>query len=313
MNNCSFCGFYPIPAKAVRCPRCGQDLSAEELEVKPNLPATAVERMADSRVVDGLGDEVERAQRTVTTKAERLDVLRLRPIQRPPMLLICVCDDGEDEGEWYRIRNERCTIGRNEGDVLISHDAGISGRHVELVREPHLEYFVWWLRDLNSANGTFVRYKQAKLKHGCELLIGRGRYRFETQRLPISESSGGKGTQQADLPMATRVGMRKVAMADVEQMQPALVELEAEGAGRRFRVNGKECWVGRDPGPGQIKLSDDQWVNPRHVRIYRDQDGQWSLEDPGSVNGTWMRVNELDLTAHCELLISEQRILVRLV
>ena len=41
--------------------------------------------------------------------------------------------DREKE-EWLRLRGDRVVIGRSEGDVLIPHDAMISGRHAELSR-----------------------------------------------------------------------------------------------------------------------------------------------------------------------------------
>src|SRR5262245_8973242 len=61
------------------------------------------------------------------TAAERAEVLddavpAERPRDRPPMALLCILDDGKADGEWVRLRGDRCLIGRTEGDVRIPHD-----------------------------------------------------------------------------------------------------------------------------------------------------------------------------------------------
>src|SRR4051794_6574272 len=41
-----------------------------------------------------------------------------RPVNRPPMALLCAVDDGSEQGEWFRIRGDRTVIGRSQGDVV---------------------------------------------------------------------------------------------------------------------------------------------------------------------------------------------------
>ena len=55
-------------------------------------------------------------------------VRRERPQDRPPLALLCVLDDGKADGEWHRLRADRCVIGRTEGDIRIAHDAKMSSR-----------------------------------------------------------------------------------------------------------------------------------------------------------------------------------------
>ena len=53
----------------------------------------------------------------------------------------------------------------------------------------------------------------------------------------------------------------------------------------RHRVDAMPALVGR--GYGCDVLVDDPWISPIHVRIYRDLDGSFKVEDAGSENGLW--------------------------
>src|SRR5262245_46384149 len=81
------------------------------------------------------------------------EVQPFRPLLRPSVAMLCICDDGKADGEWLRLRGERCVIGRAEGDVRIPHDLMMSGKHAELVRQklPSGAYR-WVLVDLQSSN-----------------------------------------------------------------------------------------------------------------------------------------------------------------
>lgn len=107
------------------------------------------------------------------------DAAVFRPTQRPPMALLCCLDDGQDDGEWQRIRTDRFVIGRTEGDLLIPHDSAIAARHAEITRSVENGKHVWHLTDLHSATGIFVLVQERPIKHGVELWLGSRRYRFE--------------------------------------------------------------------------------------------------------------------------------------
>src|SRR5437588_5592043 len=64
---------------------------------------------------------------TVEAQAER-------PVQRPPIALLCILDDGKADGEWVRLRADATVIGRSEGDVRLPHDGLVSTRHAQVVR-----------------------------------------------------------------------------------------------------------------------------------------------------------------------------------
>jgi pSer/pThr/pTyr-binding forkhead associated (FHA) protein len=217
------------------------------------------------------------------------------------MAVLCVHDDGSDEGEVFRLRTDRVVIGRSEGDVVIPHDSMMSGRHAELTRQLEDGRMRWYLTDLQSTNGTYVRVSHAVLKHGQDLLLGSRRYRFlgALQDLPMLETEEHpKGTQ----------GWQSVSPAD---LTPSLVELvNANETGRRYPLPQKEQWVGRDPRQAGVVIADDPLLSPRHARVYQGRK-RWHIENAGSVNGIWLRVQHLPLEGTCYFQLGEQRFSVR--
>jgi pSer/pThr/pTyr-binding forkhead associated (FHA) protein len=224
-----------------------------------------------------------------------------RPARRPPMALLCVLDDGRDDGEWFRLRADQTVIGRSEGDIRIPHDSMMSGRHAEIVRQLVKGAYTWTLNDLGSTNGTFVRVSGSVLKHGHEMLIGSRRFRFE------SGQPGQPTTAPAAGPHATSAWQ---AVAAAEQV-PTLVEVTAQGRGQMIPLTEGENWIGGDARACTVVLGNDPSVSPRHARIYRDSKNRWRVENAGSLNGTWLRVARQPLEGAGQFQLGEQRFLLR--
>ncbi len=240
---------------------------------------------------------------TVVEAAVYADTTSFRPVCRPPMALLCILDDGRHDGEWLRLRGDRVVIGRSEGDVVIPHDSMISGRHAELSRRMEGGRARWYLTDLQSMNGTHVRIGRALLKHNQELLMGSGRYRFAEafQGVPPAEPAEGEPTR------GTR-GWQSAAPAHV---LPVLVEWTLRGEGQRFLLDRQESWIGRDASTCTVVREHDALLSPRHARICREPNGRWYVENNKSLNGTWLRIEEIALDAACQFQLGEQRFLLR--
>ncbi len=227
-----------------------------------------------------------------------------RPTVRPPTPILCVCDDGAEEGETVRIRKDRFVIGRTEGDLTIPNDAGISGRHAELrqllVKQKHR----WSLIDLKSTNGTFVRVNQALLEHGHEFLIGCTRFRFEN---PLAANAA--APQPA---AAAEQSTRFWQPPSTDGSLVALVEMTTEpGRGTCYRLESTENWLGRDASRCQVVLRNDPLVSARHARIRRQDDVRWLLENNKSVNGVWLRVEQISFKGTCRFMIGEQKFIIQ--
>lgn len=120
------------------------------------------------------------------------------------------------EKNWKLLSHRTMRVGRDPGSDIILRDARVSRHHAEILFERG--FFV--LRDLDSANGTFVngkRIRNAPLTDGAELVLGDSRGRFteelETQApssaVSVSnvvddsaEQSDGRHTRPHQLPTA---------------------------------------------------------------------------------------------------------------
>lgn len=232
------------------------------------------------------------------------EVLLAAPVHRPPVAVLWVFDDGGTTAELVRIRSASLVIGRTEGDLLIEHDLQISNRHAEIVRVLEDEHhYRWYLRDLESTNGTFVRIRQAVLKDNAEIMIARNRFRFVAT--PPADQ------QQEEKPPEIVPDLRSTCTWCVAESsvgppdRPCLLELHADCEGRRLPLVNDWLLVGRDSQECMIAL-DHGNVNPRHAKIFRDDQDRWHIEDLGSLNGVWLRITEIPLGSRSCFLLGEQ-------
>ena len=227
-----------------------------------------------------------------------------RPSQRPATPTLLVFDDGSEEGELIRIRQEKFVIGRSEGDLVIGHDSQISGRHAELRHVVSKDKQRWHLVDLKSTNGTYVRIGHALLDHGQEFIVGRTRLRFENPHgeKPSSTPPSNPGDQPT----------RPWHSAEQHPAAPSIVEVTAKGDGPRIVVSTQELWLGKDASYCRIVLANDPFASTRHARLFRDEEGRWTLKNNQSLNGVWLRIERLSLKGTCRFLIGEQQFMFRI-
>jgi signal transduction histidine kinase/pSer/pThr/pTyr-binding forkhead associated (FHA) protein len=105
-----------------------------------------------------------------------------------PRLLVI---KGTDEGKQFELTAEQATIGRDVKNVLRLHDTEVSRRHAEFLTAGD----TYLVRDLGSANGTFVnnkKVKEATLQAGDRIQIGQTVMVYSTGRSDA-------GTYQPDL------------------------------------------------------------------------------------------------------------------
>jgi pSer/pThr/pTyr-binding forkhead associated (FHA) protein len=229
----------------------------------------------------------------------------LRPSLRPPMAILCAFDDGEETGEIVRVRVPAFVIGRSEGGLVIPHDGGISGRHAEVGRRLVGERYHWYLRDLGSTNGTFVRVARAALGPDQEFLIGGVRFRFQ---LAPEHGSRGRGDVKVSAgPGAGRPASRRTSQAS----DPVLVEIRADGEVRRIVLTGPETWIGSDSSICSVVIPHPA-VSAKHAAIKTRKNGRWMIENAGARDGVWLRIDEVDLGRGGHFQCGEQRFLIRI-
>src|SRR5256885_4203449 len=79
---------------------------------------------------------------------------------------------GRDQGTRYRLDGSTITLGRGTSNAVQLHDTEISREHAEFSRRGE-QYFI---RDLESSNGTLLNGKQVKehdIASGDHLQLGR--------------------------------------------------------------------------------------------------------------------------------------------
>jgi pSer/pThr/pTyr-binding forkhead associated (FHA) protein len=179
----------------------------------------------------------------------------------------------------------------------------MSSRHAEITRQQSSGGFRWVLTDQQSTNGTFVRVGSAVLANQAEFLVGRGRYRFE------AGSSGQAPTVEASNLLTD--GTVPWINESVRSVVPVLVEITPGGTGQRCPLNQAEIWIGRDARTCQIVRTDDKLLNGRHARLYRDPKGLWHVENNKTLNGVWLRIEQIALIGTCQFRLGEQRFLFR--
>lgn len=280
-----------------------EDPTASASQGSTRRPATVLESVDELRQLIARRETVKEAAGPAGAPAE--DTVILRPAVRPSMAILQVLDDDQESGESIRIRADRFVIGRSDGDLVIPHDGAMSGRHAEIARQLRNGRYVWVLKDLQSSNGTFVRAQSVHLHDGQELIIGSRRYRF---RGPLI---GQSGSAPPSTPPTTRKWSGNLAGDDVRAAFAALVSLDAQGDGTETPLISAEYWVGRDPAQSTIVL-DDRHVSPRHARLYRNSQGDWRLQNARSLNGIWVRIQEISVDRGGHFLCGEQRFTIRI-
>jgi len=232
-----------------------------------------------------------------------------RPVHRAPMAVLTILDDGRrDRGQSVRIRDDRTVIGRVEGDVIIPHDNGISGQHAEIVRELTDGEFRWWLKDLGSRNGTFVRVAKARLNHNQDLLIGAKRYRFDAAPQGAETHAADEGEDEAA--GGTRP-WQAVSPADLSKLIPSLIELTPQGEGERHLLDKPENLIGGDAAQCNVVLSDDPFVSALHAKLFRDDRNRWTITNCESRNGVWLKVDGAPMSDDGEFQLGEQRFMLK--
>lgn len=221
-----------------------------------------------------------------------------QPTHRPPVAVLTVCDDGKESGETFRLRGEKFTIGRAEGDLVLANDDLISGKHIEITRQAFGREYRWVITDLESTNGLFVRIRRGPLDNGSEFLIGGGRYRFE---MPMDE------TEPDDfVPDEPRVAKTRYQGQEFRIRYPSLVELVGGQPAMKLQLVYPEYWIGSD-SDCTIGRPDDPFTDPKHARLYRDEDARWWFENQNTVNGIWLRQVQWEVRGSCKFQIGEQR------
>ena len=196
-----------------------------------------------------------------------------RPTRRPPMAVLQLYDDDQRNCEAVRIRQTPFVIGRQDGDLVVGHERQMSRRHARIDRVQEGDLWRWYLADLRSTNGTFIRTKQAALADGVEVLLGGELVRF------VNPGSG----------------------------PPALVRIAPSTDEERITLTPGTHLIGSDQAVCLPFLRESRFLDPQHLRVQHVK-GHWQIVDLASTNGLWVAITKrTELVSGASIQIGEQR------
>lgn len=190
----------------------------------------------------------------VAPAAARLSMTLIRP-------------DGT-EGGTHQLRPGENKLGRSFGPVF-ENDGYLSPIHAML----DIRGVTGTVRDLDSLNGVFVKMTaEEELTSGQIIRIGQELLRFELIGVPEPTPDG---TELMGSPNPGFWGKLTVIIG-------------REVTGAAFPLLGDSITLGRERG--EINFPDDGYVSGLHARVTL-RDGRVYLQDLGSSNGSFMKVN----------------------
>jgi pSer/pThr/pTyr-binding forkhead associated (FHA) protein len=185
--------------------------------------------------------------------------------------------EGKERGKRLSVDDD-LLIGRvaSDDEGRLGGDPEISRRHAYVSRAADGRLTI---EDLGSANGTFVNDERIdaprKLDLGDVVRVGK-------TVLKVTGSSGAR-PENAQAPTGAVPGESAGETAEAGEV---LVVTAGPALGRRLTLS-DELVIGRGAS-GEGRLSDDLELSRRHARVARDADGQLTIEDLGSANGTFV-------------------------
>jgi pSer/pThr/pTyr-binding forkhead associated (FHA) protein len=204
--------------------------------------------------------------------------------------LIVIKGEGVD-GVTYQLNGTEHVAGRSEGAILFPDDPLLSPRHANFVyRNGKLN-----VQDEGSVNGIFVRIKTpAPVASGGLFLIGE-------QLLQVEPAPPDLG------PMPDAEGTYFYASPKRPSKMKLIQRLRGGEIGMIYRSRGDTISIGREGN--DVNFLDDPFISGKHAQVGISADGQCTLTDLGSKNGTFVRINEEAALNHGDYVFLGQQLL----
>jgi pSer/pThr/pTyr-binding forkhead associated (FHA) protein len=290
---CPRCGLTNTEA-ARFCPGCGNALGGAAIPYTERPPTVSATLASNDRTdvlagpTNGLRtapppavpEVFELVQRPESLRPGSADATLASRSHRPaaagiPLPHLAVISQDGSTGQTYWIERGSIDIGRDEGDIRLVADRFVSPRHARI----HSRNGVFFLRDLGSLNGVYLRVRESENLQDADLmLLGSEVLRFSL----LSDAEQGLGA-------ATERGT-DVYGSPARPRYACLNERTVEGVYRNvFYISADETVVGREFG--DLVFTADSFMSRRHAAIHRDPAaGTFTLRDLGSSNGTYLAI-----------------------
>lgn len=237
------------------CPSCGNEVSA------------------DNRFCGKCGAKIDIAAATAGAGGVAKTMFFGASQQVGKAKLVVIKGEGVD-GITYQLNGTEHIAGRSEGAILFPEDPLLSPRHANfLYRDGRLSVL-----DEGSVNGVFVRVRNPTM------LIPGGLFLIGEQLLQIEPSPPDLG------PQPDAEGTYFYASPKRASKMKLIQRLRGGEIGMIYRSRGETISIGREGN--DVNFLDDPFISGKHANISISSDGQVTLTDLGSKNGTFVRIND---------------------
>lgn len=204
--------------------------------------------------------------------------------------LIVIKGEGMD-GVSYQLAGSEHIAGRTDGAILFPDDPLMSPRHANFVyRDGRL-----MVRDEGSVNGIFLRIKvPTAIPSGGLFLIGEQLLQIEPSPPDLGPQPDSEGTYFYASPK------RPSKMKLVQRLRGGEI-------GMIYRARGDTITIGREGN--DVNFLDDPFISGRHAQVAITTEGQMTLTDLGSKNGTFIRLGDETSLAHGDYVFLGQQLL----
>jgi len=197
----------------------------------------------------------------------------LAPTRVERARLVVVTESGAD-GTSFLLAGTMTTVGREEGDILLSEDPYVSPRHAVISERDGGH----WLRDLGSLNGV---YRRIRAPHTLEdrdlLLVGSQVVQFRAV-----------SPEERNAAVVVQHGTRLFGSEPIVPLGRLELRQRSGAVGDVHQLRLPVTVVGREQG--DLLFGTDGFMSRRHVSIATTVDQRLVLEDLGSSNGTFVAI-----------------------
>jgi pSer/pThr/pTyr-binding forkhead associated (FHA) protein len=204
--------------------------------------------------------------------------------------LVVIKGEGLD-GVTYQLNGTEHIAGRSEGAILFPEDPLLSPRHANFI------YQNGQLRvhDEGSVNGVFVRIRTpTPVSPGGLFLIGEQLLQVEPAPPDLGSAPDAEGTYFYASPK------RPSKMRLIQRLRGGEI-------GMIYRSRGETISIGREGN--DVNFLDDPFISGKHAQVSITPDGQLTLTDLGSKNGTFVKINEEGLLNNGDYVFLGQQLL----
>lgn len=258
-------------------------------------PSCGIEVPADNRFCGNCGSRIDPVAAAAAAPAAQPGSAQRTMFfganQVPGRAKLTVIKGEGVDGVTYQLNGTDHVAGRSEGPILFPDDPLLSPRHANFTYKNGKLHVV----DEGSINGVFMRIKgPTPLASGALFLIGE-------QLLQVEPSPPDMG------PQPDAEGTYFYASPKRPSKMKLIQRLRGGEIGMIYRSRADTISIGREGN--DVNFLDDPFISGRHALITMNAEGQVTLTDLGSKNGTFVRIADEALLGHGDYVFLGQQLL----